>query len=202
MPSEAWIVFETHIRECHAAIAIYDHLDQNAGFRADFNLRFVWIAAVSAMDHYVSQVILERATFSYGNNLPLQRKLLTDGMTFSSALALKDANPIDSVLIFKENLEKLIRFKSFQHPDKIVEGLSYIWPEKHKWQYLASELNIDISEAKRKLSGIVDRRNLIAHNGDYDEALGRKLCVSKSDAEEVVSCVGSIVQIIDKAVAR
>ncbi|WP_430439636.1 HEPN domain-containing protein [Shinella sp.] len=195
------MIFDVHLRECRDAVAVFDHLEKAAGFKADFNLRFVWIAAVSAMDHYISQVILERATYAYGNNIPLQGKLLADGMTFSNAIALRQADPVNSVLIFRQILDGVIRFKSFQHPDKISDGLAYIWPEKHKWKYISEQLGAESDAVKRKLSAIVDRRNLIAHNGDYDEGLGRKLAVTKSDAEEVINFIGGVVAVIDAAVA-
>lgn len=200
MPSSSKLIFDNHMAECQEAIALYEHIEKSAGFRAEFNLRFVWIAAVSAMDHYISQVILERCTYAYGNKLPLENKLLSDVITFSNALSLRNADPVESVLIFKKIVDGIVRYRSFQYPDKIADGLSYIWSEKHKWNYISAKMHLDTTSVKRKLSGIVDRRNLIAHSGDYDEALGRKLLVKKVDAEEVVSFIGKIVSIVDDAV--
>lgn len=201
MSSKAKLIFDGHLDECRDAIAVFEHLEKAAGYKADFNLRFVWIAAVSAMDHYISEVILEMATFAYGNNLPLQGKLLADTMTFSSAISLSQADPVNSVLIFRRILDSVIRFKTFQHPDKISDGLAYIWSEKHKWKFISAKMGLDSEAVKRKLSAIVDRRNLIAHNGDYNEALARKLSISQGDAEDVVTFIEEIVIVIDAQVA-
>ncbi|MES2916223.1 MAG: hypothetical protein V4753_13985 [Pseudomonadota bacterium] len=54
---------------------------------------------------------------------------------------------------------------------------------------------------KRKLSAVVERRNLIAHNGDFDEGLGRKLDVSQADATEVIDFISDLVHVIDGMVA-
>jgi hypothetical protein len=197
MPTSAKLLFDAHVAECREAVSTFDFMLSKAGFKADFNLRFVWIAAVSALDHYISQVILERATYAYGNKLPLQPKLLADVMSFGSAIELREADPIRSVVVFRSILDSCIRYKSFQYPEKIADGLSYVWQEKQKWHYIATKVGMSAEGAKKKLDAIVDRRNLIAHNGDYDEARGAKLPISKSDTEEVIKFTESIVAAID-----
>lgn len=199
MSSNAKVIFDNHISECREALVIFDHLEKKAGFAADFSLRFVWIAAVSALDHYISRVIVEKATLLFGNNKPLQAKLLNEVLSVSNAIALRDADPVNAVLIFRNILDAAIRFKSFQHPDKISDGLSYIWPQSHKWNYISKQLRMDETSLKRKLSGIVERRNLIAHNGDYDESTQSKLSVTKRDAQEVVDFIAEIVVVLDSA---
>lgn len=148
MTSRAKILFDSHLDECREAIALYEHFEKISIYRANFNLRFVWIAAVSAFDHYVSQLILERATEAYANKKALTPKLLSDGVLLSSALELRDANSVDAILVFRRILSECIRYKSFQHPDKIADGLSYVWVQKHKWQYIAGVLGITVDELK------------------------------------------------------
>jgi hypothetical protein len=202
MISRAKLLFDSHLEECREAIALYEHFEKTSIYRADFNLRFVWIAAVSALDHYVSQLILERATKAYANNEALTAKLLSDGVSLSSALELRGANSVDAILIFRRILSECIRYKSFQHPDKIADGLSYVWAEKHKWQYIAGVLGISLDHLKGTMENIVDRRNLIAHNADYDEARGEKLPVDKLQALEVVKFLASIADVIELEVSK
>jgi hypothetical protein len=202
MTSQAKLLFDSHLEECREAIALYEHFEKTSIYRADFNLRFVWIAAISAFDHYVSQLILERATKAYANNEALTPKLLSDGVSLSNALELRGANSVDAILIFRRILGDCIRYKSFQHPDKIAEGLSYVWAEKHKWQYIAGVLGISLDYLKGTMESIVDRRNLIAHNADYDEARGVKLPVDKHQALDVVKFLASIVDVIELEVSK
>jgi hypothetical protein len=98
---------------------------------------------------------LERATKAYANNEALTPKLLSDGVSLSSALELRCANSVDAILIFRRILSECIRFKSFQHPDKIADGLSYVWAEKHKWQYIAGVLGVSIDYLKGTMESIV-----------------------------------------------
>jgi len=192
MPSSAVSVFDAHMRECREAVAVYAHLATAAGFRADFNLRFVWIASVSALDHYVSQLILERATVAFADGKPLQPKLLSEVMTFQNAISFRGVDVISAVLQFRKILDAAIRYRSFQSPDSIADGLSFIWPEKKKWGVLGAILNMKPESARRKLSAIVDRRNLIAHNGDFDEGLG--LCCTNPVRDS--PCESSVVAVV------
>ncbi len=202
MTSRAKLLFDSHLQECREAITLYEHFEKTSIYRADFNLRFVWIAAVSALDQYISQLILEVATEAYANKIALTPKLLSDGVLLSNALELRDANSVDLILIFKRILSECISHKSFQHPDKIAEGLSYIWSQKHKWQHIAGVLQITMDELKGTLESIVDRRNLIAHNADYDEARGEKLPVDKIQAREVIKFLAAIASVIELEVSK
>jgi hypothetical protein len=183
--------------ECREAIALYDHLDRTTIYRPEFSLRFVWIAAVSAFDHYISQIILEKATAVFASSDTLTPKLMSDVISFSNAFELRRANAVDAIIIFRSILSNCIKYKSFQHPDKVSDGLSYIWAEKHKWQFIATQMGSTTDQVKAKLENIVDRRNSIAHNADYDEARQGKIPINVNDTREVVQFVGGIVEILD-----
>lgn len=200
MPSNALKVFDDHLTECDSAIVLYDHLDASLRFSADFNLRFVWVASVSALDHYLTQLILERATLSFSNGSQLTAKLQSEVMTFASAIEFRAADPVRAVLLFRQRLNEAIRFRSFQSPDSISDGLAYIWEQKHKWKEIGATLGGDAERLKRTLSAIVARRNLIVHNGDFDEGLGAKLPVKSDDAKEVVRFLRVLVHRIDQVV--
>lgn len=49
---------------------------------------------------------------------------------------------------------------------------------------------------------MVDRRNIIAHNADYDEARGEKLPVDKLQALDVVKFLASIADVIELEVSK
>ena len=197
MTSAAKLIFDKHVDECREAIAMYEHIRINMNYNADYTLRFVWVAAVSALDHYMSQAILEKATRSFANGEQLQPKLLSDAMSFSNALKLKSSNAIEAVLNFRVILNECIKHKSFQHPEKISDGLSYIWGEKHKWQFIANKLSLSSEGLRKIIITIIDRRNTIAHDGDYDEASGNKYPIHKNQAEYVVDLLSKVVKAID-----
>lgn len=198
MPSAPKALFDTQIAECREAIATYDYLEKISKYRADFSLRFVWIAAVSALDHYISQVIVEKSSDLFSNKKDLSLRIMAEMTPLSSAIELNRANDVDSVLIFKKVVSNFVRYRSFQYPDKVADGLSFVWDEKHKWQSIATAMGSSIEHVKGTLENIVDRRNLIAHNADYDEAIRGRLQVTLPNAVEVVDFMHRLVTEIDR----
>jgi len=63
-------------------------------------------------------------------------------------------------------------------------------------------LGISLDHLKGTMENIVDRRNLIAHNADYDEARGEKLPVDRLQALEVVKFLASIADVIELEVSK
>ena len=91
---------------------------------------------------------------------------------------------------------KLLRreYRLYQlKPAAVADGLAYISSEPHKWQKIGTAIGMSASDARTTLDQIVDRRNLIAHNADIDDASRHKLSVSKSDAEAVTSFIRLLV---------
>ena len=71
-----------------------------------------------------------------------------------------------------------IKRVSYQHPNNIADGLSYIWTEKHKWQAISKAMGSNSDDVKRELILIVDRRNLIVHGADVDIQTRQKLIIT------------------------
>lgn len=188
--------FDVHIAECDEAIVTYDYLHSN-GFHAEFALKVVWISAVSALDHYITELIVEVCSLHYSASAGATGKLLAERFSVSAIMELQVAAPAARLVIFRRELTRIVRFISFQKPNAVADGLAYVSPELHKWQKIGSVLGIPTSDAKTTLDQIVERRNLIAHNADIDDSSGQKLPVSKSDAETVVNFIKSLVLAID-----
>jgi hypothetical protein len=192
--------FESHISQCADAITIHEFLEGN-GYSADFGLRFVWVASVSALDYYITELILEKATEHFSNGASLTAKLLSEGVPFAFVMNMRTASPAQAVVEFREIMSNAVRFRTFQKADDVADGLAYVWSEKHKWDKIAAHVGVQTKSAKRKLNGICTRRDLIVHNADYNEATGDLTPCVRSDAEEVVNYVASIVAAIDDLVS-
>jgi hypothetical protein len=199
MTSAAKASFDLHISECREAILIYQHLDRS-GYKAEFGLRFVWIAAVSALDHYITEIVIEIATERFANKNPQTAKLRNEKIPFDRAFNITNSNQIVAVLAFRTAISNAVRYKSFQGANAIGDGLSFIWDELHKWERLSTELGIPVEDAREKINNITNRRNLIAHNADFDEAMKKRIVVSEADALEVVSFVEKLVSSIEKLI--
>ena len=191
--------FDSHISQCSDAITIYNFLDGH-GYNADFGLRFVWVASVSALDNYVTELIVEKATEQFSNNAALTAKLSSEGVPLASLLKMRAVPAAQAVVEFRATMSNAVRFRTFQKADDIADGLAYIWQEKHKWDKIAGSIGEQPKSARRKLNSICTRRDQIVHNADYNEATGDLMPCILSDAKEVISYVLRIVTAIDSLV--
>jgi hypothetical protein len=187
--------------QCKEAITIYEFLGGH-GYSADFGLRFVWVASVSALDHYITELIIEKSTEHFSNGSSLSQKLSNEGVPISSLMTMHalPAFQTQAVVEFRSIVSNSVRFRTFQKAEGVADGLAYIWNEKHKWDKIAAFINMPTKDAKRKLNGICTRRDLIVHNADYNEATGDLTPCIRTDAQEVVDYVGRVVDAIDNQI--
>ena len=89
-----------------------------------------------------------------------------------------------------------LSFLSFQDPDKVADGLSFIWQEPHKWQHIAASIGVDQHTAKTTLKTIVARRNQIVHEADIDLATRQKYLIDKTETETACNFILSCGQAI------
>ncbi|GBQ22053.1 hypothetical protein AA12717_1075 [Gluconacetobacter sacchari DSM 12717] len=191
--------FEEHIQQCAEAIEIYNHL-KGVGYAADFSLRFVWVASISALDYYISELIVEKGTLHFANGIPLCPKLLNETVPMASLLALHSVTPSQQVLEFRKIISLAVKFRTFQKADDVADGLSFVWNEQHKWNAIADKLGVENKSAKRKLNSIAYRRDMIVHNADFDEASGVLRACDPDQARQASEYIRTVVQAIDELV--
>ncbi|WP_050605502.1 hypothetical protein [Ruegeria sp. 6PALISEP08] len=192
--------FDTHIKQCNEAIQVYEYLD-GKGYTADFGLRYVWVASISAMDHFVSELVIEKAIEQYANGLPLTPKMLNEGIPFDAALKIKNASSTQTVVEFKNAVENMVRYRTFQKADDVADGLAFVWGQKNKWKKISEAIGTTSESAKGVLNGIAYRRDVIVHNADYNSATGALYDCSLQDAKRAISHVSAVVGAIDGLVS-
>ena len=75
---------------------------------------------------------------------------------------------------------------SYQEPNKVADGLSYIWEEKQKWKKISVQMNMDERIVKTTLKLIADRRNSIVHEADIDPSTNQKYSINNTLAKKRV----------------
>lgn len=191
--------FEEHIKQCAEAIEIYNHL-KGVGYAADFSLRFVWVASISALDFYISELIVEKGTLHFANSIPLSQKLLNETVPMASLLALHSVTPAQQVLEFRKIISLAVKFRTFQKAEDVADGLAFVWNEQHKWNAIAAKLGVENKYAKRRLNSIAYRRDMIVHNADFDEATGILRACDPNQARQASEYIHAVVQAIDELV--
>ncbi|MFC6489537.1 HEPN domain-containing protein [Nitratireductor sp. GCM10026969] len=195
----AKINFDSHIAQCAEAITIHEFLEKH-GYAADFGLRYVWVASVSALDHYVSELIVEKSTEHFSNGSPLNGRLLNEMIPISALLRIQTVSGPQAVVEFRSIVSQAIRFRTFQKANDIADGLAFVWKEQYKWEKISNLIGLNAKKTKSKLNGICYRRDLIAHNADFNEATGALTPCIREDAQEVSDYISTIVEAIDKLV--
>jgi hypothetical protein len=98
---------------------------------------------------------------------------------------LKNATTPPAEIVFGEAVRSKLKTLSFQDPEKVSDGLSYIWSENQKWQKISASYGGDEKTIKIQLKLIIARRNAIVHEADIDAVSNSKIPITRVEANEV-----------------
>ena len=155
--------------------------------------RAAWSQAVSALDHWLHQEVLEHAVALVRSpERPLPDRLAKLKMPFSTVEQMAD-NSVDSV--FAEFIEEEIRRDTYQRSKGIGEGLRLVTHlnAQQIWERIAEGLGTNAAAARDRQDKIVDRRNRIAHQADLDRD-GRRTPMSADEVEAAVAWIESVAE--------
>lgn len=155
--------------------------------------RAAWSQAVSALDHWLHQEVLEHAVALVRSpERPLPDRLAKLKMPFSTVEQMAD-NSVDSV--FAEFIEEEIRRDTYQRSKGIGEGLRLITHlnAQQIWERIAEGLGTNAAAARDRQDKIVDRRNRIAHQADLDRD-GQRTPMSADEVEAAVVWIESVAE--------
>lgn len=92
-------------------------------------------------------------------------------------------------VIFENIISDRHKHLSFQDPNKVVEALSLIWTEPHKWQKIAIEMGLNENDVRVELRNIVIRRNQIVHESDVNLLTHNLESISSNDTTKSVDFI-------------
>ena len=82
-----------------------------------------------------------------------------------------------------------MKILAFQDPEKIKDGLSYIWNEAHKFQVIANLMGLSEDNLKTRLKLISERRNQIVHENDRNLSTYTINPINKPDVENSLDLI-------------
>jgi hypothetical protein len=135
--------------------------------------RLSTVMAVSALDTYMHRLVVDRC-YMHGR---LPGALAGLPTTFEQLLAQADETKIAArrppynsrprVAVKRQLRDRLLR-ETFQRYDEVARALGMAG-RGGLWEKIAGQMNpaMTTDALKRRLNGIVDRRNQIVHEGDY-----------------------------------
>ncbi len=194
--------FEANIKDVLEIDALYVHLRDTlkVPLILDDLLRSQIVYAVSAFDKLIHDLVKIGILEIFSGHRPQTPKYLNESISLQVHVNLLNATFPPKEYIFEQEIVRKLKHLSYQDPDKVADGLSYIWNEKHKWSAIAAAMMRDEDSTKKQLRLIVDRRNNIVHEADIDLLSGNKNSITKTDCEEVISfiqtCARAIVSLV------
>ena len=160
-------------------------------------LRAQIVMAVSALDHFVHEVVRAEMVAIYEKTRPLVPGFSKFSVSLAEAMA---SIPGPSSLWVDSVIRETHSYLSFQHPDKIADAIRLIY-EPPLWQSVENRLGIPAKDIKEQLKLIVERRNKIAHEADIDPSFpGTRWPISYRDASSVTDFIEQLVEAINSEI--
>ena len=135
-------------------------------------LRSQWVMAVSALDHYVHELVRLGMLEAYHGKRPQTDAFLRFQITMDRTLQVIKSPSSDDWL--EDQIRNSHGHRSFQTPDNVAEAIRLI-SDTPLWNGVAARLNVTARYTRERLSLIVNRRNQIAHEADTDPSYGGRL---------------------------
>lgn len=182
--------FETLMQDTKNTSVLYAYLHDTVKPPYDYCdlLRWQWAQSVSALDKLIHDLIQVGMREIFLGNRLITNKFNDFSIPFSTYQQMQQNIPA-SVIVFEQYISAKNKTLSFQDPDKISDGLSYIWNETHKWQAISAQMGKPMTSVRTELKNISIRRNQIVHEGDYAISNGMRQQIEKADVDEVIDFI-------------
>jgi hypothetical protein len=180
-------LFRKNIEEAESLTPVYEYLERSLSTPLSFDdlLRAQIVYSVSAFDKLMHDLIRIGMVEIFMGNRPTTPQYLAETITISTYSDLISATFLPKELVFEQAIVRKLKTVSYQTPDNVAKGLSYIWNEPQKWQKIAINMTMDTETVKTELKLIVDQRNRIVHEADINPLTNQKYSITKSDSQSV-----------------
>lgn len=180
-------LFNNNIEDAKNLTSLYEYLECSikSPFSFDDLLRSQIVYSVSAFDKLIHDIIRIGILEIFTNKRQPTAKYLAESISISTYNELIPATIPPKEYIFEQAIIKKLKIISYQDPEKVADGLSYIWNEKQKWQKIALRIGMDDQSAKTTLKLIADRRNSIVHEADINPSTNVKYSISKNECKSI-----------------
>lgn len=169
-------------------------------FSYDDLLRSQIVYSVSAFDKLMHDLIRVGMVAIFTSVRAATPKYYSESISIQFHGTLLAATLPPKEVLFEQEIAKKLRVVSYQDPQKVADGLSYIWCEKDKWFKIGQQMGWEPDTAKTKLKLIADRRNAIVHESDMDPISNAKNPISRAECLDVTDfielCGKSIAQLV------
>jgi hypothetical protein len=182
-------VFNKSVEEAKQHSVLYDYLVSQVRVPAPFDdlLRGQIVVTVAAFDKLMHDLIRIGMCQTFSGTRSGTAKYHNESISIQLHSALVSATVPPKELLFEGAIVAKLGHLSFQHPDKIADGLSLIWPETQKWEKIGTAMGQTGHFASTQMKLIATRRNAIVHESDMDPLSNLKTPISRAECETITN---------------
>ena len=192
------LVFLKSLEDSSQLCNLYSHCVKELKLTGDYSdlLRMSVTYCMSALDKLIHDLVVFGMVEIYSGRRPPTDKYLNEQISVQGHMNLNNATVPPAVIVFEGIVQQKISYQSFLDPQKLVDALSLIWAEPHKWQAISLAMGRDKSRIVTELKNIYKRRNSIVHEADIDPSTNKKMPIQLSDAERIEKFIKDLGQTI------
>lgn len=194
--------FRNSISDSQNLRALYHHCVNDLKLPGEYSdlLRMGFIYCLSALDKLVHDIVTHHMVeIITGRRLPTQ-KYLSETISMENHTVLSRAAMPPPEIVFEGIVRAKLAHQSFLDPEKLVDALSLVWNENHKWQVIATAMGRDRAQTTTELRNLYKRRNAIVHETDRDPNTSQKMPILPADAERAEVFIRSLGETIHRLV--
>jgi hypothetical protein len=159
-------------------------------------LRAEVVLSVSALDCFIHDLIKQGMIETYQGNRAASNLFSTYQIPLKYLQLIENSESQDAKLAYLENSIKEYNSKdSYQSPKSIEYALQLI-NITSIWKNLAVLMGMRAEDIKGELSLIIDRRNKISHEADYNPLTGSKYPIDRQNINDVIQFIEKICESI------
>lgn len=194
--------FRNSISDSANLRALYHHCVHDLKLPGEYGdlLRMAFIYCMSALDKLVHDIVTHHMVEIFAGRRVPTPKYLAETISLENQAALVSSGMPPPEMLFEGIVRAKLAHQSFMDPDRLVDALSLIWTESHKWQVIATEMDRDRAQTVTELRNLYKRRNAIVHETDRDPSTAYKMPILPSDAERAEGFVRSLGETIFRLV--
>ncbi len=128
-------------------------------------LRSELVMAVSALDHYLHEIVRLGMLETYRGTRPETSAFLRFQISLEGIRQALRAPTSDDWL--ENEIQERHSWRSFQQADRIAEAIRLI-SDIRLWEQVSNHLGMPTQDVRQQLNLIADRRNKIVHEADMD----------------------------------
>lgn len=186
--------FRNSIADSKNLRALYHHCANDLQLPGEYSdlLRMGFVYCLSALDKLIHDIVTHHMVEIFAGRRNPTPKYLAETISMQNVVDLAGPSVPPPEIIFEGIVRAKLAHQSFMDPDKLVDALSLVWAENHKWQVIATEMGRDKTQITTELRNLYKRRNAIVHETDRDPNTDEKMPLLPADAERAETFVHSL----------